>query len=149
MVAPSVILLWSFIVYATALGNGLSSQKDYANFRLTNLVGELSGVSDVKLDGKTKLNLDGGIGYSAELNHVRNLYPVTSRVMDIESGLDGLSTWGYRRLIVDYGVNLKEDLSNSVKCHHKIKSTIYEDILSDKQGNICVKLNPLTTSVWR
>lgn len=28
VVAPSVILLWSFIVYATALGNGLSSQKD-------------------------------------------------------------------------------------------------------------------------
>lgn len=149
VVSPSVILLWSFIVYATALGNGLSSQKDYANFRLTNLAGELSSVSDIKLDGKTKLNLDGGIGYSAELNHVRNLYPVTSRVMDIESGLDGLSTWGYRRLIVDYGVNVKEDLSKSVKCHHEIKSTIYEDILSDKQGNICVKLNPLTTSVWR
>lgn len=29
VVTPSVILLWSFIVYATALGNGLSSQKDY------------------------------------------------------------------------------------------------------------------------
>lgn len=26
VVAPSVILLWSFIVYATALGNGLSNK---------------------------------------------------------------------------------------------------------------------------
>lgn len=135
----STLTVYSFLVYGLAFGNALASQEKYANFRANVLVTEL--ISDsIDLDSGNKIRLCGDIGPSSVLNHIRQVYPVTNRLFDLQSGLNDLSIWGYYQLVNYYGVNLVPDLQRTVTCDKPISSSRYYEILSDADGNVCVEI---------
>ena len=127
----NIILIYAFIVYGLAFGNGLSSQKDYADFRIQQLVNELVNSRVDISSGDTSLKLIGDIGPSPVMQHVIELYPVTNRIFYLQSGLNDKSYWGYRQLIDYYGANVAANETGEVHCNSRLSSSRYYDIDKD------------------
>lgn len=136
----NIILIYAFIVYGLAFGNGLSSQKDYADFRIQQLVNELVNSRVDISSGDTSLKLIGDIGPSPVMQHVIELYPVTNRIFYLQSGLNDKSYWGYRQLIDYYGANVAANETGEVHCNSRLSSSRYYDIDKDTDGNVCVTI---------
>ena len=136
----NLLLLYSFIVYGLAFGNGLADQKEYAGFRIQQLINELVA-SDVDIDsGSSKLKLRGDIGPSPVMRHVIDLYPITNSIFDLQSGLNDKSYWGYRQPIDFYGVHVEAVENEEVVCDEVLSSSRYYNISRNSSGGICVDI---------
>ena len=102
LVAPSLVLLYSFAVFVLALGNGLADQERWANFRVEDLASGFSELypEDKDVAGKT-IKVYGDIGYSAVLKHVANKFPATRKIMTIQQMGLSEAVWGLKK-IEDY-----------------------------------------------
>lgn len=136
------ILAYSFAVYALALGNGLADQKQFANNRVAELSNELSAIyRDKSLNGQ-QMRIVGDIGMSPVMKHLDEVYPVTDNVaIDLQTGLNGHSVWGYRLIKEYFSWDIKENVANNITCTSiKSKSHLYT-ISEDNRDNICVNIN--------
>lgn len=102
LVAPSLVLLYSFAVFVLALGNGLADQERWANYRVEDLASGLSELYPSESDVADRaVIIYGNIGYSAVLKHVANKFPATRKIMTAQQmGLSG-AVWGLKK-ITDY-----------------------------------------------
>lgn len=135
----STFTVYSFLVYGLAFGNALASQEKYADFRINTLITELI-VDDIGLDSGKKIRLDGDIGPSSVMAHILQTYPITSKLFDLQSGLNDLSIWGYHQLVNYYGIDLVPDEQKTITCNKLISSSRYYKISSDTNGNVCVEI---------
>lgn len=143
--APALVLLYSFMVFAWAFGNGLADQYQYATFRTNTLAGDLARLyPTVGHFADSKLQIQGRIGYSQVMEHVSKEYPIISNT--ISSDQDGLAdqAWGTFRL--RYYYKRGQDFTGVWSQHWDCRKmpieldTFYHTIRSNSHGKMCVVL---------
>jgi hypothetical protein len=140
---PSAALIYSFLVFTLAFGNGLADQERYGNFRVESLLNDLSHIytTEQQVD-ETVLQIQGGIGDSAVLKLVRAQYPIVNKI--IYTGHKGLGQeFGYYKLTYFYN-RPQEYLPTSKTTAFDCDSmktdidTYYHTIKSNDKGEVCV-----------
>ena len=142
---PIFALAFSFLSYAFAYGNALSSQWQYAQFRIENLsttLSQLAADDEIKIDQQHSIQLSGDIEWSPVMEHITSLYPVTSIIFDGHSELHGNNDWGYIRLVSYYGIGMRMDINHTVQCNLELVDDAYQIVSSDDNSNVCVQLKP-------
>jgi hypothetical protein len=142
---PSIILLYSFIMFALAFGNGLADQERYGNFRVEALLTDLSHIySTGEQVTKTTLQIQGNAGDSAVMKHVRAEYPVTKYIMRPWYGGIGEGSWiGYAKLVSYYNrpqeyVISKKTTKFDCDSMKTLLDTYYHTIKEGDDGKVCV-----------
>jgi len=145
LVVPATILLYSFIVFHWALGNGLLDQYRWGSFRNEILLSDLSVLYPSKnIVSKTTMQVQGRIGPSAVMSHVAKKYPVAySIVTPQQDGLSWLAFGTYPlRNYYNRPQNFIDPWSENWDCTNMnvVKDTYYHSIRADDTGRVCVLL---------
>lgn len=141
LLAPTAIAGFAFIVYSLALGNALFDQRQFANTRLNQLSNDLSQIYKSDDISGLRMRIIGDIGMSPVMSHLQELYPITKSVsIDLQTGLNGLSVWGYRQLEEYYGWNMTEDTNNQLRCDRAVLNDHYFNIKQDSKRNVCIEI---------
>ena len=129
---PSIVLCWSFFVFSFTYGNALAVQKEYAEFRIEQVISDLNDLECLEDEGKTRLSIAGTIGHSPILEAMpedgkilRNLVPI------VFYGEDSGDGWGRYRLFYYYKMQsfLESDMDETVDEEDKVlKDTMYHTI---------------------
>ena len=141
---PAAVLVYLFVVYAFALGNGLKYQHDYATFRNSELAAHLGELYPNREELSTKkVQIQGDIGLAAQNNHLADLYPITRDIIDAhQTGLSSY-TWGSWSLHVDYDLNYDYTglLDSPYDCvTFETKSENYHERISENNSLICIEI---------
>ena len=100
------VLGWMFIVFAFTYGNALSQQKDYTEFRISQVVNSLNSL-DVMDNGKTKtIEISGTEGYAPAVEHQPSQYRMLRDLVPVLFSED--RSWGYTMLLNNYGLSCLE-----------------------------------------
>ncbi len=145
LVVPVIILLYSFIVFHWALGNGLVDQYRWGNFRTAILLNDLSTIYPSKdIVDKTTMQIQGRIGPSAVMGHVAREYPAANLIMTPQQ--DGLSWLAFGtyplRNYYNRSQNFIDPWTEEWNCAAMdvVKDTYYHSIRADDTGRICILL---------
>jgi hypothetical protein len=145
---PSMILLYSFITFALAFGNGLADQERYGNFRVESVLNDLSRIYTTKEEvDKTSLQIINSVGDSAVMKHIRDEYPVVNQIMRYPwYGGMGYGSWiGYLKPISYYNrpqnfvIATKTTKFDCDSMKTRI-DTYYHTIKDNDKGEVCVIL---------
>ena len=145
-VAPSLVLLYSFMMFVIAFGNGLADQERWANYRVEDLA---SGLSELYPDKDEvyarKIQIDGNIGMSKVMQHVAEKYPVTKQLMTIQGTGLSRAAWGLTKIRSYYNreQTFEQDAAFEIFCGpkvDKVKKDTYYYTVRDNGGYICVDL---------
>lgn len=145
-VSPSLVLLYSFIMFVLAFGNGLADQERWANYRVEDLV---SGLSELYPDrnevSERKIQIMGDIGMSKVMQHVSEKYPATKQIITFQQTGLSWAAWGLTKIRSYYNrqQTFEEDYAYSVYCGPEIdnvKKDTYYYTIRDNGGHICVDL---------
>ena len=145
-VSPSLILLYSFIMFVFALGNGLADQERWANYRVEELVSDLAELYPDKNEVATrKIQIYGDIGYSRVMQHVADKYPATERLVTFQQTGLSWAAWGLTKIRSYYNryQEFEEEYSFDTYCGKdvdKIVSDTYYYTIRDNGGHVCVNL---------
>ncbi|MDR1033485.1 MAG: glucosyltransferase domain-containing protein [Bifidobacteriaceae bacterium] len=146
LAVPGTALLYSFIVFALALGNAYTDQNRYGNFRVELLLNDLSHIYTTKEQvDKTTLHIEGNIGPSAVMRHVRSQYPAVNKIYgSAHTGLNDVSQ-GYFKLTRYYNRPQKYTITpkpGTFDCDSMktLLDTYYHTIKSNSEGEVCVIL---------
>ena len=138
---PTFYLLYSFLTFSLTFGNALADQERYADFRVTELATELASTEEISIDYTHKIRLQGTIGPSAVMQHVTELYPVVDTIFyEHQNGLNEYSTWGYRKLVRYYDIDMKADYDRTIECDHEVKSSHLYTIYTNSNHDACVTI---------
>ena len=145
-VTPSLVLLYSFMMFVLAFGNGLADQERWANYRVEDL---LSGLSELYPDrdevAARTIQINGDIGMSRVMQHVANKYPATKQLVTIQATGLSRASWGLTKIRSYYNreQTFEEDAAFEVFCGpevNKVKKDTYYYTVRDNGGYICVDL---------
>lgn len=143
--APTFLLLYSFMIFAFALGNAFADQKAYHTFRNSALASDLAALyPDSAVLAQKKVQILGGIGLSAVSEHVAEQYPLTPRILD--EGQTGLSehVWGTRRLLFYYGLTFDNFFvadNGRFDCNSfslKLETAYHKILESSDESSVCI-----------
>lgn len=148
LIVPSLVLLYSFVVFAFAFGNGLADQQRYANFRNDNLISDMARTYSIQKNATSKpIQIEGNIGRSPVLEHVGKQYPVVGAIFSDPDNMFGMGNgpWGTAKLRMYYGWDLSFSAPDSklLNCKNipvKLQS-YFHTIRIDEAGNTCVVIN--------
>lgn len=73
------VLAWSFAVFALTFGNALAVQKDYMEYRMELLAGDLNDLEMMNTDEEKRIRIAGDIGYSPVIRNMAEDYPILDR----------------------------------------------------------------------
>jgi hypothetical protein len=76
-----LILCWTFFVFAFTYGNALSVQKEYAEFRINEVIGDLNDIEGLGEDHEVVVQIEGDIGLSPILETMTQNYQMLKRLM--------------------------------------------------------------------
>ena len=146
LISPNLALLYSFIMFALALGNGLADQERWANYRNDDLVSALSELYPNHNEVASKnVFISGTIGYSIVMQHVASKYPATySIITDQIVGL-GNTAWSLAKIRYYYNRSqvFQETGDYEKFCNYntgKIMKDTYYFTIRDKDNYICIDL---------
>jgi hypothetical protein len=143
LTAPAIILVYLFFIYSFAIGNALSDQYEYSSNINAAVAGSLAQTYSREELAAKKLKVHGDIGLAPNVQHVNDLYPITSQIIDeFQTGLSQ-TTWGSWRLRFNYGLeyNHYELLEQDANCTNgEIKYDGYYNSIIEQDGNICVEI---------
>ena len=146
LILPSLVLLYSFIMFALALGNGLVDQERWANYRVEDLVSGLSELYPDKNEvAERKIQIAGDIGYSKVMQHVADKYPATKELVTFQQTGLSWAAWGltkirsYYNRYQEFEENYAYDVYCGVDVDNVMQDTYYYTI-RDNGGHICVDL---------
>lgn len=143
LAAPAIILVYLFFIYSFAIGNALSDQYEYSNNINAAVAESLTQTYSREELAAKKLKVHGDIGLAPNVQHVNDLYPITSQIIDeFQTGLSQ-TTWGSWRLRFNYGLeyNHYELLEQDANCTNgEIKYDGYYNSITEQDGNICVEI---------
>lgn len=144
LAAPAVVLVYLFFIYSLAIGNALADQYEYSsniNAAVANSIAQT--YSREELTTK-KLKIHGDIGLAPNVQHVSDLYPITTQIIDeFQTGLS-YTAWGSWRLRFDYGLeydhySLLEQDTNCANSTVKYEG-YYNTITEDENNTICINI---------
>lgn len=143
--APSLVLLYSFMMFVLALSNGLSDQERWANYRVEDLV---SGLSELYPDADDvaarKIKIAGDIGYSKVMQHVAEKYPAATEIVTFQQTGLSYAAWGLTKVRSYYNryQEFEENYAYAEYCGEDVemvKDTYYYTI-RDNGDHVCVDL---------
>ncbi|MDR1033642.1 MAG: glucosyltransferase domain-containing protein [Bifidobacteriaceae bacterium] len=148
LISPALVLLYSFIVFSLALGNGFADQDRYGNFRTELLLNDLSRIYTSKeAVAKTTMQIQGNIGMSTVMKHVNYVYPVTKTLLMRSSYGLSLIDLGHAKLQYYYSREQKFAESYPPKgekwdCDQMktLLDSYYHKISEGSEGKVCVVL---------
>lgn len=98
------LLAWLVFIFSFTYGNALSSQKDYANFRMEQVWTDLSQQKIADARDIKQLSVTGTIGFSPSVRNMLSSYPVLEDLIPIAL-TDSTSYWGTFQLTNYYGID--------------------------------------------
>jgi hypothetical protein len=144
---PGTVLLYSFVIFALAFGNGLADQERYRDFRAETLLNDLSHIYITKKEvSKTKLQIKtSDNNYSVVMKHVAEQYPIVETVMYTQHAGMGGNNLGYRKLVSYYNrpqkfVAISETTRFDCDSMKTLLDTYYHTIKSNDKDEVCVLL---------
>lgn len=146
LVSPSLVLLYSFIMFVLAFGNGLADQERWANFRVEDLVSKLAELYPDKEEvAARKIQIHGDIGYSRVMQHVAEKYPATKELVTMQTTGLSWAAWGLTKIRSYYNrfQVFEEEYGYEVYCGadvDTVKANTYYFTIRDNGGHICVDL---------
>jgi uncharacterized protein YejL (UPF0352 family) len=143
---PSLVLLYSFTMFAFVFGNALADQNRYADFRIEAVVNDLARVyTSTERVSETTLQVQGDIGASVVMRQVRKQYPVVSRIFNQifwSKNENRYWNWGARKIVRYYNRNQKWFRKGEFELNPDnmpvVIDTYYHTISADDNGNVCV-----------
>ena len=143
LAAPAIILVYLYFIYSFTIGNALSDQYEYSSNINAAVAESLTQTYSREELAAKKLKVHGDIGLAPNVQHVNDLYPITSQIIDeFQTGLSQ-TTWGSWRLRFNYGLeyNHYELLEQDANCTNgEIKYDGYYNSVIEQDGNICVEI---------
>lgn len=127
---PAVVIAWMFFVFSFVYGNALDAQKEYANFRLSQVLCDLNHMEEFLGDEPVTIQFDGAIGQAPLVTQMAAKYPVLDRIIfDPFTGYyktQGIiKYYGLRNAVEDSSIDLTTlDLP-------LVKDTMYHALYSD------------------
>lgn len=97
----SLMLAWGFFVFALTFGNALGVQAQYTDFRIMEVIDDLSEC-DTLLSEDTTLQITGSIGYAPGVESMLDSYPMIGKLVPVTFQGDGW--WG------EFGIRYYYDL---------------------------------------
>lgn len=138
--AAAASLGWIFFVFAFTYGNALSAQKQYTDFRMTAVIGELNTLDAFVSDTEKNIQIAGTIGHAPALDGVMDRYGVLKRLVPVTFRSDW--DWGRFQFLHYYGLkNIVPDDSVDLRKKHLpvIRDTMYFT-LRGEGDDILIKL---------
>lgn len=147
---PSLILLYTCIIFTLALGNGLVEQEKYRDFRMESLMDDLAELYPGQGETAVGVLVTGEIGYTGVTQHVVEMYPVTESIVvyqqkGLSYGMYAVSDIGKRynwsqevwSVEDDDGAEYERRCSGT---RTVVKETYYHTIRDDGEGIVCVEV---------
>lgn len=131
LLAPTLILIYSFCTFFWSYGNALADQDEYDNFRITLLMSDLAEIYPTKESRENiLLQYFGTTGPSAVMIQELRAFPVTRYTyFSLQEGANSYSNMGYPRSLYYYASDfytLKGKFNeNANESHDKYKVKLY------------------------
>lgn len=77
------MLSWCFVVFACAYGNSLTVQQEYEDFRVAEVIEDLTDIPDFYADNEKQVMIKGSVGLSPVLQNVVDSYEILERLIPI------------------------------------------------------------------
>lgn len=110
---PVFLLSWAFFVFSFTYGNALYVQKEYTDFRITQVIDDLTHTDIFSGDAPITVQISGSIGPSPVLKNMTQKYPVLDRLVPITFKQDWhwgtygfLHYYGLRNVVLDTSIDL-------------------------------------------
>lgn len=102
-------LAWIFFVFSFVYGNALARQKEYTDFRIEQVIDDLT--ESHLLEGETKktVQLHGSIGHAPFFQHMPQDYQILKRLVPVQ--LDGDAGWGWGGYQFTYFYGLEDHMN--------------------------------------
>ena len=145
-ISPSLVLLYSFAMFVLALGNGLTDQERWANYRVENLVSELAELYPDKNEVAThKIKIAGDIGYSKVMQHVAEKYPATKELVTFQQTGLSWAAWGLTKIRSYHNryQEFEENFAYADYCGEdvdNVRADTYYYTIRDNGDHVCVDL---------
>jgi hypothetical protein len=105
---PIVLLGWIFFVFAFTYGNALYVQKEYTDFRITQVIEDLNDLEIFTTGEQVTVQIAGSIGYSPVIDNMPQNYQMLNKL--IPSTFSGDWMWGLYGFYNYYGLeNVVQD----------------------------------------
>lgn len=131
-VAPAVLLGVMFFTFTLTYGNALKYQKEYTEFRIQQVVGDLSDAGLLVNDQEISLEVVGNIGKAPIVRNMPSDYNMLNRLLP--QTFSGNNSWFSYKFYHYYDMrNVKEDLSHDFAEMELpvVKDCIYHTIRTD------------------
>ena len=146
-VAPSLVLLYSCIMFVLALGNALVDQERWATYRNDDLASALSELYPNNTEtAKRSLQISGDIGYSKVMQHTADKYPATNQIITFQQTGLSAGAWGLTKIRSYYGRHQEYDENNAFEtfCSSSVAPTIVKDTyyftIRESDTHVCVDI---------
>lgn len=135
------ILGWMFIVFAATYGNAFSVQEKYTDFRIQEVVQDLSEIEEIANKEECIVQLDGTIGYAPIIKNMPQNYNMLTRLIPIT--FCGKWIWGGYKFYNYYGLtNVKWEEDKDVDNYQDwplIQKSAYHEIYK-QENHIVIRL---------
>ena len=137
---PAIVISWMFFTFAFTYGNSLYVQKQYTDFRITQVITDLNDMDIFLGENPVTVQIAGSIGHAPALQSLLVQYPVLDRLVPV--------TFAERWVWGGYGFYNYYGLKNIVKDESKdlteydlplIMDSMYHSIYGNEE-NVLVKL---------
>jgi hypothetical protein len=132
---PSIILVYSFMVFSWAFGNALADQARYGDFRIQEIASDLSRV---EMTTQSKIQIWGNIGEGAVMQHIHSIYPAVGSIFEL--GHYNLQTTYELAHYYSIGQEFVSAPADKRACDEMtvFTDTLYHTILVGDDDNICI-----------
>lgn len=139
------ILGWMFVVFAATYGNAFKVQDNYTDFRIQEVIQDLSQVDEVANNEECIVQLDGTIGLAPIIKNMPQNYNMLNRLIPIT--FCGKWIWGGYKFYNYYGLtNIKWEEDKDVDNYQDwplIQKSAYHEIYK-KDNHIVIRLKENT-----
>jgi hypothetical protein len=101
--SPILLLGWTFLVFAFTYGNALSVQKDYVDFKTSQVIDDLNDMEILESDNEIAVQIEGEFEKSPILQEMPQNYQILNRLIE-DSFFD--ENWGTYKLFHYYNLNI-------------------------------------------
>lgn len=117
----TAILSWMFITFSCAYGNALSAQKEYADFRISEVIQDLTELEEFNTNDEKIVQITGSVGYSPIIENMSDGYNMLKRLIPVQFDSSG---WGEYKMLHYYGL---DDVCISTYDNAITRVEIYDD----------------------
>lgn len=137
-------MAWLFITFSCAYGNALAVQNEYINFRITEVIGDLTELGEFNTDKQKEFRIVGNAGHAPALRNAIRHSKILARLVPVMFRDNWV--WGQRKLVSYYGLekaNIKWDwrsYTGSYEGWKLLHESLYHKIYAKDNEKIVIQL---------